>query len=163
MSHTRMTILIGMAGGALWAVAVLIVGAQIPVPIGFIQPVLMGALFAPGVVLALMIARLALRRFMDPDVVDGDMFLPGTGGDLDQRVLQNTLEQIALALCIWPLVGFFLGAGTVLALGLGFALARLVFWAGYHLSPPLRSFGFAATFYPTVAAAVLVLYRLMTG
>ena len=163
MSRTRMTILIGMAGGALWAVAVLIIGAQIPVPIGFIQPVLMGALFAPGVVLALMIARLAMRRFMDPDVVDGDMFLPGTGGDLDQRVLQNTLEQIALALCIWPLVGFFLGAGTVLALGLGFALARLAFWAGYHLSPSLRSFGFAATFYPTVAAAVLVVYRLMAG
>ena len=158
----RPVILAGMAGGAIWAGLVLWLGTRIAVPIAMIQPVLMGALFAPGLVLALMIGRLAQRRFFDATLVDGAPFAPGSGADIDQRVLTNTIEQIALALCIWPLAGFFLGAGTVLALSLSFAVARLLFWTGYHLSPPLRSLGFAATFYPTVAAALLVLWRLVT-
>jgi len=75
--------------------------------------------------------------------------------------LTNTVEQLALALCIWPLAGFLLGAGTVLVLGLGFAIARVFFWVGYHLSPPLRGFGFAASFYPTIAAAGWMLWQLV--
>ncbi len=157
----RPTILIGMAAGLVWAVAVLSIGRQIPVPMAMMQPTLMGAAFGPGVVLALMIGRLAQRRFFDDTEVDGQ---PLTGGAaVDAKVLQNTVEQVVLALCIWPLVGFFLGAGTVLALGIGFALARVAFWIGYHKAPPLRAFGFAATFYPTVLAALWVLWRLTLG
>lgn len=59
--------------------------------------------------------------------------------------------------------GVLLGAGTVLALGIGFAVARVAFWVGYHMAPPLRAFGFAATFYPTVLAALWVLWRLTLG
>ncbi|WP_428515690.1 MAPEG family protein [Roseovarius sp.] len=157
----RPKILIGMAAGLVWAVAVLWIGRQIPVPMAMMQPTLMGAAFGPGVVLALMIGRLAQRRFFDDDIIDGQ---PLTGGAaVDSRVLQNTVEQVVLALCIWPLVGFFLGAGTVLALGIGFAVARVAFWVGYHMAPPLRAFGFAATFYPTVLAALWVLWRLTVG
>ncbi|MDD9726240.1 MAPEG family protein [Roseovarius sp. SK2] len=157
----RPTILVGMAAGLVWAVAVLWIGRQIPVPMAMMQPTLMGAAFGPGVVLVLMIGRLAQRRFFDDDTIDGQ---PLTGGAaIDARVLQNTVEQVVLALCIWPLVGFFLGAGTVLALGIGFAVARVAFWVGYHVAPPLRAFGFAATFYPTVLAALWVLWRLTVG
>lgn len=157
----RPRILIGMAAGLVWAVAVLWIGRQIPVPMAMMQPTLMGAAFGPGVVLALMIGRLAQRRFFDDDTIDGQ---PLTGGAaIDAKVLQNTVEQVVLALCIWPLVGFFLGAGTVLALGIGFAVARVAFWVGYHVAPPLRAFGFAATFYPTVLAALWVLWRLTVG
>jgi len=157
----RATILAGMAAGLLWSLGVLWIGGRIPVSIAMIQPTLMGAVFAPGVVLLMMIGRLAQRRFFDDAAIDGQ---PLTGAaEIDRRVLQNTLEQVALALCIWPLVGFFIGAGTALALGLGFVVARLAFWVGYHLSPPLRAFGFAATFYPTVLAALLVLWRLAVG
>ncbi len=154
----RAVILIGMLAGALWACGVLWVGRQIPVPIAMIQPVLMGAVFAPGLVLSMMIARLAQRRFFDDRSINGEP--PQGAAAVDQAVLTNTVEQIILALCIWPLVGFFVGAGTVLALGLAFAVARLVFWVGYHLSPALRAFGFAASFYPTVFAALLVVWRL---
>jgi uncharacterized membrane protein YecN with MAPEG domain len=157
----RPKILIGMAAGLVWAVAVLWIGRQIPVPMAMMQPTLMGASFGPGVVLALMIGRLAQRRFFDDDSIDGQPLTDGAA--VDVRVLQNTVEQVVLALCIWPLVGFFLGAGTVLALGIGFAVARLAFWVGYHVAPPLRAFGFAATFYPTVLAALWVLYRLTVG
>ncbi|WP_338550808.1 MAPEG family protein [Roseovarius phycicola] len=161
MSQKRGMILAGMATGALWAIGLLWIGAQIPVPIAMIQPVLMGAVFGPGVVLMLMIARLAQRRFGDDTAIDGQKLTGGAA--VDQAVLTNTLEQVVLALCIWPLVGFFLGAGTVLVLGLGFVVARLLFWGGYHLSPPLRAFGFAATFYPTLFAAVWVILRLVSG
>lgn len=162
MQAERIKILVGMGAGLLWAVGVLWLGQQVPVPIGLIQPVLLGALFAPGLVLIALIGRLAQRRFMDDAAVDGAGFAPGSGGEIDQRVLQNTLEQIALALCIWPLSGFVLGAGMPLVLGLAFAIARIAFWVGYRISPPLRAFGFAATFYPTILVAVLSLYALAT-
>ncbi|MEO1139341.1 MAG: MAPEG family protein [Pseudomonadota bacterium] len=161
MRHKRGLIATGMVAGAVWAVALLWIGAQIPVPIAMIQPVLMGAVFAPGVVLILVIARLAQRRFFDDAGVDGQHLTGGAA--IDQKVLTNTVEQIVLALCIWPLVGFFVGAGTVLVLGVGFAIARVAFWVGYHLSPPLRAFGFAATFYPTVLAALWMVWSLLSG
>lgn len=157
----RQKILFGMGPGILWALIVLWIGGQIPVPIAMIQPTLMGAVFAPGLILIFMIGRLAHRRFVDEAGLDGQ---PLTGAAaVDQKVLTNTLEQGVLALCIWPLVGFFNGAGTVLALGIGFAIARLAFWIGYHISPPLRAFGFAATFFPTVFAAGLTLWNLVIG
>ncbi|WP_420558654.1 MAPEG family protein [Roseovarius sp.] len=159
--RTRPKILTGAAAGLVWALAVLWIGRQIPVPMAMMQPTLMGAAFGPGVVLALMIGVLAQRRFNDDAAIDGQ---PLTGrAAIDAKVLQNTVEQVVLALCIWPLVGFFLGAGTVLALGIGFAVARVAFWVGYHMAPPLRAFGFAATFYPTVLAALWVLWRLTVG
>ena len=46
-------------------------------------------------------------------------------------------------------------------LGVAFAVARLAFWAGYHMAPPLRAFGFAATFYPTVLVALWALWRVV--
>jgi hypothetical protein len=66
-----------------------------------------------------------------------------------------------LGLCIFPLAGATLGLGVPIVLGLGFAIARLCFWVGYHLSPPLRGFGFAASFYPTILAALLTLASLL--
>ena len=76
-------------------------------------------------------------------------------------MLSNTAEQTVLALCIWPIFAALLPAserGAAAALGPGFAVARLTFWGGYHLSPPLRGFGFAATFYPTILAALWTLW-----
>ncbi len=154
---------VAVGAGLLWALAVLWAGRQINVPIAMIQPVLMGALFAPGLVLAAMIGRVALRRVFDQTLIEGQRPPPGTAADVDTRALQNTIEQLVLALCLWPLVGFSLGAGMVLALGLGFALARLIFWIGYHRSPAMRIFGFGASFYPTVLAGLWVLLRLVAG
>lgn len=160
MSSRRPLILAGMAGGAVWAVAVLWIGSRISVPLAMLQPALLGAGFAPGLVLMAMIGRLAQRRFFDDEIVDGAP-LSGAAA-IDQRVLTNTVEQILLALCIWPLAGFFIGAGTVLVLGISFAIARVLFWVGYHLSPPLRGLGFAASFYPTVFVGLAVLWKLVT-
>lgn len=149
----RGLILGGMALGAIWAVALVLVPLRLDLP--FVPPALAipAAFLIPGVVMAMMIARLAARRFFDGDLIDGGPAVSGSGADIDQRVLTNTVEQMGLALLVWPFVGFSLGGISILALGVGMAVARLLFWAGYHLWPPLRAFGFAASFYPTVFAA----------
>ncbi|KIC34441.1 MAPEG family protein [Leisingera sp. ANG-S5] len=153
----RPRILIGMAIGALWGL--LVVGLPqwlglpyIPAPIA-----LPGAFLAPGLVLVLIIGRLAQRRFFDDAIIDGEPFAPGSPAEIDQRVLTNSIEQLVLALAIWPFAAVTLGGAVAIALGLSFAVMRLLFWGGYHLSPPLRGLGFAGTFYPTVIAGIWAL------
>ena len=149
----RATIAIGMVLGALWAVAIVLLPLRMGLP--FVPPALAipAAFLIPGVVMAMMIGTVAARRFFDADLIDGEVAAVGSGADIDARVLRNTVEQMVLALLIWPFIGFSLGGVTILALGIGMALARLLFWAGYHISPPLRSLGFAASFYPTLFGA----------
>lgn len=146
----RQTIAAGMAAGALWALAVVWGGQRL----GFMTP-LVGvplAMAPVGLVTALMIGRLAQRRFFDDAIVDGADFAAGSPAWIDQRVLANTVEQAVLALLVWPFVALSLGGQAAVLLGLAFAIARVAFWIGFHIAPPLRAFGFAATFYPTVLA-----------
>jgi hypothetical protein len=142
-----------MALGVIWAIALVALAPRIPGFVPLNVAVILG-LLPGGLVMIAMIGRLAQRRFFDDDLIDGDAFAPGSGGDIDQRVLTNTTEQLVLAAAIWPFVGMVLGGQIVVALGLSFAVTRVLFWIGYHLSPPLRGLGFAAGFYPTIAAAV---------
>lgn len=147
---------VGMAFGGLWGVALIWAGTDyVNIPIFSYTWTLALAFLFPGLAMAAMIAKLAATRFFDDASIDGQPFAPGSAAEIDARVLQNTLEQLALALALWPVTGYLLavdGPGVVLCLGIGFAVARLAFWAGYHRSPPLRAFGFAATFYPTLMA-----------
>ena len=156
MSGKRGGILAGMVLGAAWGVGLVWFGTvYVNLPIFTYTWTLALAFLFPGLVLAALIGRLAQRRFFDSAIIDGQPFAPGSGADIDARVLQNTLEQIVLALVLWPATGYILatdGPGVVVSLGIGFALARVVFWVGYYIAPPLRAFGFAATFYPTLIA-----------
>lgn len=158
----RAKILAGMALGGLWALAVVVLPGRGPQPFIPINLALIYALAPGGVLMLLMIGRLAARRFFDDAIIDGEAFAPGSPAEIDQRVLTNTLEQMVLALLLWPLVSTSLGAVTVIAMGLAFGAARIAFWIGYHISPPLRAFGFAASFYPTVLATAWTLWRLVT-
>lgn len=157
MRGKRRIILFGMAAGVLWALAVLLGPVLLGIPYLPAPLALPGAFLAPGLVLAAMIGRLAARRFFDDALIDGADPAPGSPAWVDQRVLVNTLEQLALALAVWPFVALTLGGAAAIALGLSFAVMRLLFWAGYHMSPPLRSLGFAGTFYPTVLAGLWAL------
>jgi len=150
----RQKILTGMAAGALWALAVVWGGQR--VSFGFSPlPVILPLVMVPaGILMLLMIARLAQRRFFDDTIIDGQDFAPGSPAWVDQRVLANTTEQALLALLIWPFVGLTLGPSVIIVMGIAFAVSRIAFWVGYHVSPPLRAFGFAATFYTTVLAAI---------
>ena len=154
MRGKRILIGAGMALGLIWAVALVWVPQRLGLPFIPAPLAVPGAMLGPGLVAVLLIGRLAARRFFDDDAIDGQGFAPGSGGWVDQRVLVNTGERAVLALLLWPFVANALGGAVVLCLGAGFVLARGLFWLGYHLSPPLRSLGFAATFYPTVVAVL---------
>lgn len=160
MGGKRGKIFLGMVAGAIWAMLVLWIGkTHVVLPVMTLIPTIMTAFLAPGMVLMAMIGRIAQRRFFDDESIDGGA-LAGAA-ETDRRVLANTVEQILLALCIWPAAAVILGApGIIITLGLAFIPARLAFWIGYHLSPDLRAFGFAATFYPTVLLAFWALIGL---
>jgi uncharacterized membrane protein YecN with MAPEG domain len=159
----RRKIAVGMAAGVVWAVAVLVGAALfVELPVFALMPTIMTAFFAPGLVMIAMVGRLAQRRFFDEAIVDGGP-LAGAA-EIDRRVLVNTTEQLVLAMAVWPAAAVLLGEqgpGAILVLGVAFAVARLAFWAGYHMAPPLRAFGFAATFYPTVLVALWALWRVV--
>lgn len=143
----RAPVALGMAGGALWAVGVVAAGTAsgegLPLPAA-----MAAALLPVGLVLAAMIGVLAARRFHDDALRDGRP-MPD---DPTQRALSNTVEQTVLGLCLWPFAGWVVGTDLAVVLGWSFALTRLLFWAGYVRSPPLRAFGFAAGLYPTLLA-----------
>jgi hypothetical protein len=125
------------------------------VPVFALMPTIMTAYLAPGLVTALMVGRIAQRRFFDDALREGQPLIGPAR--IDGCVLQNTIEQLVLALAIWPAAAVMLGAdgpGVILVLGLGFSVARIAFWIGYRRAPALRAFGFAATFYPTVLVAI---------
>lgn len=150
----RPAILVGMAAGLIWALVVIGGASQTNIPFVPTPVALLGAFFPGGLVICLMIGRLAQRRFFDDDTIDGQAFDLRSGAYIDQRVLANTVEQMVLAFAIWPFVALTLGGQVIMAMGLAFAVTRLLFWVGYHISPPLRGFGFAATFYTTIVAAL---------
>jgi uncharacterized membrane protein YecN with MAPEG domain len=106
------------------------------------------ALLPAVAMLNLMIAAQMLIRTMTRAVDP----LAGEDGRLlrvNQRALTNTVEQLAgfapalLALATGVSGGLM---PYVIAAGIMFALARLVFWGGYLLGPMLRAPGMAATF-----------------
>ncbi|NIZ14986.1 MAPEG family protein [Phaeobacter sp. HF9A] len=150
----RAQILLGMAGGGVWGLVLIALPLWLQLPYIPAPLALPGAFVAPGLVMVAMIGFLATRRFFDDAIIDGGAFVPGSSEDIAQRVLRNTGEQLLIALLLWPFVAVTLGGAVVIALGLGFALMRLLFWIGYLLSPPLRALGFAGSFYPTVLASL---------
>lgn len=160
--NKRPVILAGMGAAMLWSVALVALAQGLKLPFMPINVALLGAMVPPGLVTLVLVGRLAGRRFFDDGLIDGQDYPAQSPGWIDQKVLANTLEQIVLALCLWPFVALTLGGQVALALGFGFAIGRIAFWVGYHLSPPLRAFGFGATFYPTVLATLWALWKWAT-
>ncbi len=157
----RVKISIGMVLGLIWALAVVTLPGLGPQPFFPLNVALIYAFLPGGLFMALIIAILAGRRFFNDANIDGAAFATGSRGEIDQRVLQNTVEQLVLALVLWPFAASWLGGVTVIVMGVAFGFARLLFWVGYHLSPSLRAFGFAASFYPTVVAVFWTVWKLL--
>ncbi len=157
----RLRSLLGSAVGIAIAVALWQgLGRIIPVGVAAGMPQRLGvacaALLPTVCVLDLMIVvQMALR--VRTGAVD-----PLAGRDnhtlqVNQRALTNTVEQ--LAGFVPALLALAAGAPPawlpfVVAAGLAFGLARLVFWAGYLLGPLWRAPGMAASFAINVATLV---------
>lgn len=119
-------------------------------------------LFA-GFVLFAAIATVGNQRFLSRDAIEGTTNLSGSI-EINRRFLQNTLEQLILAIiahfCLVTVVDP--SSVKIVPILVGWwILARLAFWYGYHRTPVGRAFGFAATMYPTVAAMLYSTYKLL--
>lgn len=112
------------------------------------------ALVLPALSLMIAIARLAKHRFFTPQDIEGSALTAGTErARLLQSLLQNTLEQLALAVPVyvaWAALAPLGWLPTLPASACLFLLGRLLFFRGYAHGAAARSFGFALTFYPTI-------------
>ena len=118
------------------------------------------AALAPTAVLFACIARLARHRFFTPQDIHGSALTEGTErARLLQALLQNTLEQTALAVPIYLAAALLFPARLlplVAAAAALFVVGRIQFFRGYAGGAPSRAMGFGLTFYPSVALLVSV-------
>lgn len=157
-SQNQRGVIKGMASGLALAATAMALTAYALHPLGASlaerASLLALCLLPPAATLAISIARLAKHRFFTPADIDGSALTEGSDrARLLQALLQNTLEQVALAVPVYVAWAFLapprlLGA-LVAASGL-FLLARLLFYKRYRSGAAARSLGFALTFYPTV-------------
>jgi uncharacterized membrane protein YecN with MAPEG domain len=111
--------------------------------------------------LLIAVGRLAGHRFFTPEDIDGGGLSDGTAkAKLLQSLVQNTLEQVVLAVIAY---GAWLRlmpgerAGLVIVCAIMFSIGRLLFFAGYARGAPWRALGFTMTFYPTVGLYLFLL------
>lgn len=114
-----------------------------------------------GLWLLIGIALLARHRFFTPADIEGGGLTDGTPrAKLLQTLIQNTLEQVVLAI---PAYGAWLflapegRRGLVILCAAMFGLGRLLFFAGYARGAPWRALGFTLTFYPSVGLYLFLL------
>lgn len=117
--------------------------------------------------IAVGIARVASGRFRSPADIAGSAMTEATPAiRRAQAFLQNSLEQAALAVPVHLALATLLPVahlGAIPLLVLLFAVGRIAFWAGYAGGAGSRAFGFALTFYPTVAALAWAIVLIVRG
>lgn len=120
--------------------------------------ILAQALMVPSVFLLISIARLANHRFFTPADIDGDPSHPDTPQAIElQRILQNTLEQSALATTayiVWALIAPDHWLPTLSLAAILFAVGRTLFFIGHSKGAAGRALGFTLTFYPSVVLLI---------
>jgi len=107
------------------------------------------------------VALIANRRFFIADAIGGG---PSPSIEIDRRYIQNTLEQLVLAIVAHLALVTIVAPESIRAVAvlvMLFVIGRATFWIGYHRSGSARAFGFATTFYPTVAVYAFVVYRIL--
>jgi len=104
------------------------------------------------------IGNVARLRFFSADDIAGSATTNGTSDvNRAKAVLQNTLEQVALAIPIHLALAVLVESSEplIIALATLFAIGRFLFWIGYVNGARYRAFGFALTFYPSVAGLII--------
>jgi hypothetical protein len=103
--------------------------------------------------LVLGIGHVARLRFVSPQDIGGGEAQSPTVAE-GRVLLQNTLEQVVLAIAAQLIVTATFERSSVLVLALVslFALGRLLFWIGYRRGAAARAFGFGLSFYPSILA-----------
>lgn len=118
--------------------------------------------FALGVVLTLvaLIGALARYRFFhDEDIDGGGPHVGSNEARRQQVVIQNTLEQTVIWMVVslaWAVRMPVWTMAVIPVTALFFVLGRMLFSQGYGKGAAGRALGFALTFYPSVAMALLL-------
>lgn len=106
------------------------------------------------------IAALARQRFFEPQDIDAMAASGGTQkAAMMSAIIQNTLEQSALAALVYTISALMLPAGwtdAVFWASILFLIGRIFFALGYRKGARSRAFGFAITFYPTIGLCLLI-------
>ncbi|MGJ4908155.1 MAPEG family protein [Bradyrhizobium sp. HKCCYLS2033] len=106
-----------------------------------------------------------LRFFSAQDIAGSATTVASDAVRRGNAILQNTLEQAALAVTVHLGLAATLPhpAPLLLTLVILFGLGRLLFWLGYAWGAAGRAFGFALTFYPTAFSLIVGLAVVLTG
>lgn len=111
--------------------------------------------------LAATIGNVARLRFFSTDDIAGS----GSGTATAEvghakAVLQNTLEQVVLAVPVHVALAVLVASSLplIVALAALFAIGRLLFWIGYSRGAEARAFGFALTFYPSLVGLAIAVF-----
>eukprot|EP00164_Ancoracysta_twista_P009635 GFYU01014331.1.p1 GENE.GFYU01014331.1~~GFYU01014331.1.p1 ORF type:complete len:217 (+),score=21.79 GFYU01014331.1:98-652(+) len=114
--------------------------------------------------LALSVGRLAGHRFFSPEDIDGGGLSAGTSkAKVLQSIIQNTLEQVVLAVVVHVSWAVSMPASWLSALPLAgrlFVTGRILFAVMYPFGAGARAMGFVLTFYPSVVMLVLMTLKL---
>lgn len=121
--------------------------------------------FWAGLALLAGVGRVGGQRFFS-NQIDGTVPAEGHSLEVNRAYIQNTTEQLILLLVAHAGLALVLEPELLTLIPILVALfliGRITFWAGYQHSAPARAFGFATTFYPTVAVFVYVAFRLLAS
>lgn len=165
-------VLKGMIFGAITAVVIVIVGAWLnPFSISNNMNeferlgIAIKSALLPSLFLAVSVGRLAKHRFFTPEDIDGGGLSNGTDeAKLLQSLLQNTLEQFALALVaylVWAVTMPATWMSVVPLAAIAFSIGRIMFFAGYKNGAPSRALGFTLTFYPSLVMLAFTIGELI--
>jgi len=112
----------------------------------------------PAIFLAFSIGRIAKYRFFSPKDIDGGGLSDGTPQiKVLQALLQNTLEQVLLAVlvyCSWAVIMPSAWLSAVPVAAIAFALGRILFFTGYSNGASSRAIGFTLSFYPSIVMLI---------
>ena len=162
----------GMLFGVIVALGVIILGSWLN-PLNFDESlgvntqlrVAIGSSVLVCFFLLVSVMRLAKHRFFTPADIDGSGLTDGTAqAKLLQSLLQNTLEQAAIAVVVylsWALLMPATWLSVVPLAAICFALGRILFFRGYTSGASSRAAGFALTFYPSAAMLLCVLVNVL--
>lgn len=159
MTIEQKAIFIRVIIGAFLTIIVLILPFVCPVflPLSSVQLFFL-SLLIPTLMYCLGIIRVANLRFLDEKVTNPILQHNTEKLIIYRQYLQNTLEQLVLALITYATLCFVLPLGSlylILLLSLLFGIGRILFMLGYAKGGSGRAFGFALTFYPNILGFLL--------
>jgi hypothetical protein len=118
----------------------------------------------PTATLIVLILRQAFFRMSSADDIDAALKKPTQRATVQQSQIQNTLEQLVIAVPVYTCAAVQFESSRLLAIPMAaglFLCGRIAFVLGYDKSSPGRAFGFSITLMPTILLLVEVVVMIL--